>query len=388
MKRNRENIVRRGVIAVLAAFVMMFVMIMTAFVTDLGYVMVQKTDLQAAVDAAAMAGVMDLSDEEQTVLEASLDEYLVYNDFDPSVVGITRTIEYGTWDEDAGTFVVDAYANANSLHLHVQTDVIPSIFGSVMGHDAYSTSAESIVVLSKGPPRDVVLVLDCSDSMNANMSNGDSRVENTVVAAQSLIANLTDEDRVGLAVYSWKDTDRNKLKKTGKIETPLSFNPMPTATVVSGLTHKNYTGGTNIGGGFRAGLDVFLNDPSPRDSTTPELVKMIVMMTDGNVNKAEPYPTNEGPTGVLPPGPYNPRDYDDDDAMTKWANTIKARGIKIYAVRLHGSSQSDFTNTASTPDSYDDQYFFHIASGSEDVSNLLNTYKKIGFGNRGPKIVN
>ena len=180
LRCSKQSGKRQGAIAVLAAVVLTVVMIFTAFVTDLGLVMVQKTDLQSAVDAAALAGVMDLSDEEQSVLETSVDQYLVHNDFDPSVTGITRTIQYGMWDDDAGTFAVDTFANANALRLHVTTPV-PSIFGGVMGHSSYATSAESIVVLAKGPPRDVVMVLDCSGSMAANMSNGDNRVENLVL---------------------------------------------------------------------------------------------------------------------------------------------------------------------------------------------------------------
>jgi len=387
LKSVNQTEARRGAVAVLAAVLFVIVLIFTAFATDLGYVIVQKTELQAAVDAAAMAGVMDMRDSE-TVVEATIDQYLLHNQVDTATAGITRTLEYGVWDENAGSFTADTFANANSLRLHVDTNAIPSIFGKVMGITSYAMSAETTVIMADGPPRDVVMVLDCSTSMAASMSNGNSRIENTVLAANSLIDNLTPEDRVALAVYSWSDVTRNDMQKTGRVETPLSFTHATTATAVNPLTSGYYGSGTNIGGGYRAALDVFLNDPSPRDATEPELVKIVLMLTDGNVNTAEPYPSpSDNAYGTLPPGPYNKNNYDAVTAMQQWANTIKARGIKIYAIKLHGNASSDFSSTASVPDDYDKNYFFHIAHGSEDASQLLNTYRKIGFGNRGPKIV-
>ncbi|MEZ6061461.1 MAG: VWA domain-containing protein [Planctomycetaceae bacterium] len=378
---------RRGAVALLATFLLVVVLIFTAFATDLGFVMVRKTELQAAVDAAAMAGVMDLRGDQATV-EAAVDQYLIHNEFDPNETGITRTIEYGVWDEQAGTFSPGTFGAANAMRLQVVHAALPSLFGRVMGISSYTTSAESTVVLANGPPRDIVLVLDVSGSMNASMSNGFSRIENTITATNSMVANLSDEDRLGLVVYSWSDTLRNDMQKTGKLETQMDFDHTQALNVVNTLTAGHYTSGTNIGGGYRAALDVFLNDPSPRDATEPELVKVVVILTDGQVNMAEPYPSpDDGPTGTLPPGPYNKNDYVDWIAMQQWANTLKARGIKVYAIKLHGTADSDFSDTASLPDSYDGTYFFHIAHGSEDTSNLLDTYRKIGVGQSGPKIV-
>ncbi len=393
MKSLLQIAERRGIILPLAAIMMTVVMIFTAFVTDYGIILIQKTELQAAVDAATLAGVLDVTVDEATV-EATVDEYLLDNGFDVNDAAITRTLEYGTWDPDTGAFTVQTIGNVHAIRVKVVTNDVPAFFGSIMGYSHHTTSAQSIAAQTFGPPRDIVIVLDCSTSMDASMSNGLSRIENTKTAAQVLVNTLNDNDRVSLAVYSWwdamrdTDDDDDECEKTGKVETGLNFNRQPTYDFISLLSDGFYTSGTNIGGGYRAGLDAFLFDPAPRDATEPELVKILVMMTDGEVNKPEPYPSPDpGPTGVLPPGPYNSSDYVDHQAMRYWADTIKARGIKVYTVKLHGSFGGTFMQTASDPDDYDDQYYFHIDEGDEDVSMLMEIYKDIGIGLGGPKLV-
>lgn len=375
---------RRGMVLPLAAVALSIILIFTAFVVDGGYIQVSKTRLQSASDAAALAGAMDLRKTQATVV-ATIDQYLISNGFNPGEAGNRRTLEYGKWDDEAGNFRVTSFSSANAIRLQIQTASVPSFFGKMLGHSQYTTNADSIVVLGGGPPRDVVVVLDCSGSMNANMSNHKSRMENTIAAAQSLVSNLSEFDRVALATYSWTDSSRSRYQSTGRKRTSLSFNTSTTSSAIAGL---NEGGSTNIGGGIRAGLDVFLTDPAPRDAEEPDLVKIMVVMTDGEANQSEPYPyPNDGATGYLPPQPWSNSGYDAFESMQRWANTVKARGIKIYAVKLGGSYNEPFRYTASAPDEYENQYYFHIPTGSEDASQLLKTYEKIGVGKGGPRIV-
>lgn len=65
MKKHFKNLLRRsgreeGQAMVLAALVLTALLGFAAFAVDIGYVTVQKTDLQNAADAAALAGVADL----------------------------------------------------------------------------------------------------------------------------------------------------------------------------------------------------------------------------------------------------------------------------------------------------------------------------------------
>ncbi|MCA9064768.1 MAG: VWA domain-containing protein, partial [Planctomycetaceae bacterium] len=357
----------------------------SAFVVDAGYVQVSKTRLQSATDSAALAGIMDLDSNNVNQIRGTIDSYLLANGFNPRNSGNRRTIDYGIWDDENGTYRVTTIANSNALRVKAETSTIPSFFGKMLGHNQYKTSAESIVVLGGGPPRDVVIVLDRSGSMSSNMSNRRSRMENTITAAQTLVDNLGENDRVALASYSYTDGSRKYFKSTGEVQTGLSFSRSITKRAASRM---KASGNTNIGGGIRAGLDVFLSDPAPRDATEPELVKIMVVMTDGNANQPEPYPyPNDGPTGVLPAGNWKKLRFDAYESMQRWSNTVRARGIKIYSVKLGGSYNEPFRYTASAPDEYSKQYYFHIPTGREDVSKLLETYKHIGIGNGGPKIV-
>ncbi|MCA9066224.1 MAG: hypothetical protein KDA96_24320, partial [Planctomycetaceae bacterium] len=185
--------IRKGMILPMAALALSIILIFTAFVVDGGYIQVSKTRLQAASDAAVLAGIMDLDTSNRTV-ESTIDDYLASNGFNTRTAGNTRKIEYGEWDEDTGKFRASSFDAANAIRVSLKTTSIPSFFGNLMGHKEYSTSADSIAVLGGGPPRDVVVVLDCSGSMNARMSNRQSRMKNTISAAQTLISNLGEHD--------------------------------------------------------------------------------------------------------------------------------------------------------------------------------------------------
>lgn len=269
---------------------------------------------------------------------------------------------------------------------------IPAFFGPVFGEDGYSAQAEAVATLASTVPRDIVVVIDCSTSMDANMSNGQTRMENTKDAATAMVDELLPEDRVALAVFSWKDPARNRWEKTGRPETDLAFDKTATLDRIDDLKDGFYTSGTNVAGGLRAGLDVMLADPNPRpplgpDDPLPE--QIIVLMTDGKTNKPEPYPVpNDGPTGTLPPPPYDKKPkYKSKTSVTKWANTTKARGIKIHVVTLGSSAHDSTMVDAASPDEDGVTYYHHVANGGNDAENLLEVFRTIGIGNHGPKLV-
>jgi Mg-chelatase subunit ChlD len=383
---------RTGGVLVLSVVFMVFVFGMLAFTTDLGFVSMSRVKLQAAVDAAVLAGIDNLTENAETA-QASVDELLGLNGYDVADAELAVTTEYGTWDTDTRTFtVVEEFSLADALRVSVTDSGLPAFFGPVFNENGYVVQAEAIATLSSTVPRDIVMVIDCSTSMAASMSNGQTRMDNARAAAQSLIAELLDEDRVGLAVFSWTDPARNLYKKTGRPETDLSFDKAPTTNRVGQLVKGLYNNGTNVAGGLRAGLDVMLNDPNPRPATGPNdpiPEQIIVLLTDGQTNQEEPYPTpDDGPTGVLPPPPYanNPKP-DKWIAVTKWANTIKARNIKLHVVTLGSSAYNTVYVEAASPNKGNDVYYHHVANGGADAESLLNVYKSIGRGNNGPRLV-
>jgi len=297
----------------------------------------------------------------------------------------------GTWI----TLVFTAgseFATADSIRLSIVDNGIPAFFGPVFGEDGYSTGAEAVATLASTIPRDIVVVLDCSGSMSANMSNGESRMANTKDAATGLVDALLPDDRGGLAVVSWKDLSRNRYRDTGRPETDLDFDKTDTVNRIDDLSAGFYTSLTNVAGGLRAGLDVMLADPTPRPPPgpgDPEVEKIVVLMTDGQTNRPEPYPVpNDGPTGTLPPGPYPKKPKPKNKkSVTKWANTIKARGFKIHVVTLESSAHNSTMVNAASPDEEGTTYYHHVANGGSDAENLIEVFRTIGIGNHGPKLV-
>jgi uncharacterized membrane protein len=100
---GKPSRLRRGSIVVLAAVFMIFVLGMAAFTTDFGYMQVSKTRLRAAVDAAALAAIDDLTNDEAAMTQ-TINELLLANGYDTTNSDLVVTTEYGNWDVDNLSF--------------------------------------------------------------------------------------------------------------------------------------------------------------------------------------------------------------------------------------------------------------------------------------------
>jgi Mg-chelatase subunit ChlD len=322
-----------------------------------------------------------------------VDELLRLNGFDPDADSqVVVTPRFGTWDETQRAFVETAFRDADAIQVNIEDRGVPAFFGVALGHDQYTVGALATAGSSQLAPLDVVLVLDCSESMSATMANGRTRMQNTHDAAVRLIGQLRDDDRVGLAVFSWEDHSRKQYERTGTIETKLQFNLEPTEVRVNQLRAGHYVNrglGTNIGGGLRAGLDVFLHHGQPRDAESAEIVeRVMVLLTDGQVNLAEPYPVpDSGETGVAPAPPYR-RSYDPKESVRQWSSTIKARGIKLYVVTVSDEGFDPLMATVSSPpDDRQTSYYYHVADGASDYLELMDVFEAIGGHGRKAKLL-
>ncbi len=177
--RNRPPS-RRGTIIVLAAILMIMMMGMLAFTLDLGYMYTMESQLQRSVDSAALAGAGALVDGED---EASglVVEYLVRNPVGngPAIAGngsdlsqaVTLfmqdhdedyEVKLGHWDSDTKTFnESDELPSTISVSMAYKDN--PLFFARFLGHDKFTISASSVAMYQ---PRDIMVVLDFSGSMN------------------------------------------------------------------------------------------------------------------------------------------------------------------------------------------------------------------------------
>jgi len=153
---------RKGIIVVLSTFLLIVMFAMLAFSVDLGYIVLGRTQLQAAVDAGVMAGTAMLAEDPDSV-EAAVIDYVQKN-----LIGTRRvqpeevSVTVGTWDEDYRMFTAGGDP-ASAVQVAVQLDSHKLFFSKVLGSAETSIAAEATATFL---PRDIMVVLDYSGSMN------------------------------------------------------------------------------------------------------------------------------------------------------------------------------------------------------------------------------
>jgi hypothetical protein len=157
---------RRGTIVVFAALLMIVMMAVLAFSIDLGYILVVETELQRATDAAALAGVAELVNG-TAAAEAEAREFAGLNLVaGRSVQGGDADIEFGHWDGEA---FVESDELPSALRVTLRRDRERMFFARLLGRNEFSAQAQAVASYR---PRDIMLVLDYSASMNDDSELG------------------------------------------------------------------------------------------------------------------------------------------------------------------------------------------------------------------------
>lgn len=170
---------RRGNIVVLSAFLMVVMMAMIAFSVDVGYMYTLQAQLQRSVDSAALAGVGELVNGIDEA-KAAAKEYLVRNpvgsatgspgEGDLAAAQITfqtnhandYSLTAGNWNPQTSSFAA-TNTLPSALTVSMQYPNNPFFFARVLGKTTFTVAAQSTAQFQ---PRDIVLVLDYSASMN------------------------------------------------------------------------------------------------------------------------------------------------------------------------------------------------------------------------------
>ena len=173
---------RRGAILVLAAVFMTVMLAFVAFAVDMSYMSLTKTQLQAAADASALAGAQELSaiDDPATVrtnaLAAIRAVAALHRSGNQSTVSIeTSDVTFGkmVWNPGSQSFAYN-WGESNTPYNIVKVradrdaaggadDRLPLLFTPVLGHTKATIGAEAVASFQ---PRDIMVVLDFSGSMN------------------------------------------------------------------------------------------------------------------------------------------------------------------------------------------------------------------------------
>ena len=152
---------RRGKIIVLTAFLLVGLLGMIAFAVDVGYIGMIGTELQASVDASALAGAGELVNGTGKARQEAID-YLSLNKVGlQTLKAKDADIEFGMWDTATRTFKVQNNS-PNAIRVTATAAGQPMFFGRVFGHTNFSSTRKAIAVYQ---PRDIAMVLDYSGSM-------------------------------------------------------------------------------------------------------------------------------------------------------------------------------------------------------------------------------
>ena len=154
-------------------------MAMVALSVDVGYVYTMQAQLQRSVDAAALAGAGNLV-EGVDAAQATATEYLVRNPVGSSIMVIDESalastvnqfqtdheddydLKVGNWNATTGQFE-ESSVMPSTLSVTMTYPNLPLFFGRALGHNQFNVTATSVAMYQ---PRDIVLVLDFSASMN------------------------------------------------------------------------------------------------------------------------------------------------------------------------------------------------------------------------------
>jgi len=189
LQRRVINPNRRGVIVVLAAIMLVFLLGFVAFTVDVGYIQLTKTQLQAAADASALAAAQELSGTDtpevvRTNARASAQAIAgLYRNGNLSSVTLNTSTDiiFGktSWNAATNTYTYlwgDNQTPYNVIKVLAKRTVnggsdnrLPLLFGPVLGTSSANITAESVATFQ---PRDIMLVLDFSSSMNDDSSLG------------------------------------------------------------------------------------------------------------------------------------------------------------------------------------------------------------------------
>ncbi|MFW6168899.1 MAG: VWA domain-containing protein [Planctomycetota bacterium] len=180
---------RKGTILVLSAAMMVGLLGMLALSIDTGYIYTTQSQLDRAVDAAALSGASALVDGTDAT-EESVVEYLIRNpvgepdgivaeDLDQLIVEFISEhsddyeIELGNWnpeglrppesETDQRFLTLSSGKLPSAIRVQMAYNNLPTFFARALGHQSFDVKSEAIAIYQ---PRDIMLVLDLSGSMN------------------------------------------------------------------------------------------------------------------------------------------------------------------------------------------------------------------------------
>ena len=268
---------RDGAMLVLVAFMLVILLVMTAFAVDVAYMQLVRTELRTSTDAAAKAASEALArTQDVNQARAAARQFAALNRVagDPLQLADSDIIFGEAEQSGVGFFQFNpGSSELNSVRvLGRRTNTSPSgsvalFLGGILGRSTFEPEMAST---STGLVRDIALVLDRSGSMaTTDAGGGLSRNQALINAVNDFITEVessSPNSAISLVTYSTAaSTDLN-------LTTNLN-------TVRNRVNSLGANGFTNLRAGLQLGSNS-LEGPNAR----PFAKRTIVVMTDGNFN--------------------------------------------------------------------------------------------------------
>ncbi len=312
---------------------------------DVGRLYIARTELSRALDAAALAGVVELPDVDEAQAKATA--YLAENLPD-------ATASFPEPDH-ASQFRVTGTRNVDMLFMGIFG------FGEV---DVDATAAAGFGIL----PVDTVLTIDATGSMGAYPCNPQQNNDGCPIweaknaasnFADILLADFPHSDDTKVAVVPYRGCYKPPRQYPDCVPTGWLFNLSPNWGLVNGkimdISAQGGTG-TNVCLGLYRSEDTIFG---PGSHTEENTLRYIVLLSDGdNTYNASSYGNNQPPSECRPDtSPSYSDQYVDsscrsaqtrerelDDKTLDMADAIKAQDVEIYVVGFGvcGSPNDDF----------------------------------------------
>ena len=134
---------RRGALVVMAAVMVAFLLGVVAVGLDLGFVVLIRTQLQAAADAAAMAGAGAMGLPREAMVAQAQKAAARHIAGGHPVRLLNADIEYGIWDTTTRRFTPTVAKVGNAIRVTARMEAsageeAPALFGRVFGHMSFA----------------------------------------------------------------------------------------------------------------------------------------------------------------------------------------------------------------------------------------------------------
>lgn len=246
---RRSSQAERGQVLPLMTILMVVMLMFAGLAIDLGFAYITKANLSKAVDAAALAGMRNLS--KGQAMAASIAQSTFAANYKPSGRDVSTPVPSVTWTTNAQGLTQINISATTSINTYFAR-VLPQFATLTVGTTAQSTRANVAMTL----------VLDRSRSMTLN--GGSTALP---LAVAHFLADFSDTlDQVALATFASNST------------LDVSMRGNFTSTVTSAVNGINFDGGTYAQGGL------LLAQTQEAGVSGLNILKAVVFFTDGWAN--------------------------------------------------------------------------------------------------------